>query len=352
MATPLRADLKILKPNLLVKVEGLGRAWPEGPPITNAEILRHHPDTQGKPEALLQELGERVARAYGFRHRYMTRRPWEKSSASGETSESLAEKAVRLALKGRAKPEAFLLGSTTTRRYTGSQATAVLGKFALEIPAYDIKAGCSTSLASLHLAQALIKQGYDSVLVACAETLSKVVHPDLRETWFGLADGAAAIALRRVAKGGDFKILKSFYATDGRLVDMYTTPGDLPPTAEALAAHGYSLAGDSAQLKDHAKARYLAMIQAMLPTKKDRESIRWVIPHQVNRLLTEEVMQETGLSGELLWDAENFGNLGGASVLFTLVRALEEKKFKKGDQIFFMSVGGGLSFAAQLWRKS
>lgn len=346
--------MKVLKPNLIVKVEGVGRAWPDGAPLSNAELLKHHPDTQDKPEALLQELGKRVARAYGFEDRYMTRKPWDKADHNREeSSESLAAKAVAKLIEKNPKfrPEAFLLGSTTTRRYTGSQATSVLARFGLEVPAYELKAGCSTSLATLHLSQALMQQGYDSVLLACAETLSKVVHPNVRDTWFGLADGGAALALKRVKTKGDFKILKSGYSTDGRLVDLYTTPGNLPPTQETLEENGFSMSGDASQLREHAKTRYLEMVKALLPTKKERGSVRWIISHQVNRLLTEEVIKETGLAGEVLWDADRFGNLGGTSVLFSLAHALEQKRFKKNDQVFFMSVGGGLSFAAQLWKK-
>ncbi|MGZ3712954.1 MAG: 3-oxoacyl-ACP synthase III family protein [Bdellovibrionota bacterium] len=348
--------MKVLKPNLIVKVEGVGRSWPDGAPLSNAELLKHHPETSDKPEALLQELGKRVARAYGFELRYMTRKPWDKANHKNEeSSESLSKKAVAQLLEKNPgfKPEAFLLGSTTTRRYTGSQATSVLANFGLEIPAYELKAGCSTSLATLHLSQALLAQGYESVLVSCAETLSKVVHPGVRDTWFGLADAGAAVGLRKVTErsSGDFEILKSVYSTDGTLVDLYTTPGDLPPTAQELAENGFSLTGDASQLKDHAKKRYLEMIEAMLPSKADRESVNWIICHQVNRMLTDEVIKETGLAGELIWDADKFGNLGGTSVLFSLAHAIEQKRFNKGDKIFFMSVGGGLSFAAQLWQK-
>jgi 3-oxoacyl-[acyl-carrier-protein] synthase-3 len=348
--------MKVLKPNLIVKVEGAARAWPDGAPLSNAELLKHHPDTSDKPDALLQELGKRVARAYGFEQRYMTRKPWDKADHSKEeSSESLSAKAVGklLAQNPKFKPEAFLLGSTTTRRYTGSQATSVLAKFGLEIPAYELKAGCSTSLATLHLSQAILAQGYDSVLVSCAETLSKVVHPGVRDTWFGLADAGAAMGLRKVHSEaeGDFQILKTVYSTDGTLVDLYTTPGDLPPTAEALAENGFSLTGDASQLKDHAKKRYLEMIEAVLPSKEERANVKWIISHQVNRMLSEEVIKETELAGELIWDADKFGNLGGTSVLFSLAHAIEQKRFQKNDLIFFMSVGGGLSFAAQLWKK-
>lgn len=346
--------MKVLKPNLILQVEGVGRAWPEGPAVTNYDLLSRHPETAGKPEKMLREFEERIGRAYGFRERYMTRKPWEGLRSGEETSESLALRALQSALGDswrKRAPDAFLLGTTTTRRYTGSQATSVLGKFPHEAPAWELKAGCSTSLATLHMSHALFKQGYERVSVACAETLSKVIHPSVRETWFGLADGGAAIAFRRVASKGHFKVLRTVYSTDGRQVDLYTTPGDLPPTKETLEAHGYSLSGDASQLKDLAKARYMEMIAALLPSKKERESVKWLIPHQVNRLLIDEVYAQSGLKAEVLWDAEKFGNIGGSSVLFTFARAIEEKRFRKGEKILFMSVGGGLSFAAQLWQK-
>jgi 3-oxoacyl-[acyl-carrier-protein] synthase-3 len=327
--------------------------FPKNAVVTNFDLLKNHPESKDKPEALLQELAERIHRAYGFRSRHMIRKPWSQALPHDqeESSESLCAEAVGqiLAKKPKYKPEAFLLGTTTTRRYTGSQATSVLGKFSLEAPAYELKAGCSTSLASLHLAFLLMHQ-YDRVLVACAETLSKVVHPDVRETWFGLGDGGAALALRRVKTGGDFCIEKQFYSTDGRYVDLYTTPGNLPPHPETLKRADFALVGDASELKDRAKVRYKEMIRKMLP-KKELQSIQWIIPHQVNRLLTDEVVKETGISGEILWDSDQIGNIGGASVLYTLSKAIQEKRFRKGDRIFFMSVGGGLSFATQLWKK-
>ncbi|MCO5142963.1 MAG: 3-oxoacyl-ACP synthase [Oligoflexia bacterium] len=345
--------MKILKPNLLIRIEGASRSWPDKEPISNHEILANHPETKDKPEAVLQEFGERIYRGYGFRKRYMTRLPWKKADPTKEeNSESLSIKAIKkiFSKKKTKKPDAFILGSTTTRRYTGSQATSALAPFDLEIPAYEIKAGCSTSLASLHLAQALMKQGYETVLVSCAETLSKVAHPEIRETWFGLADGGAALLLHKVKSKGHFKILRSTYSTDGKLVDLYTTPGELPPNIQTIEEHGFSLVGDGSKLKDAAKIRYMQMINGLL-SNKEKKSIRWIVPHQVNRALTEEVIRESGLKGTVLWDAEDFGNIGGASVLFSFAKAIEENRFKKNDLIFFMSVGGGLSFAAQLWKK-
>src|SRR5262249_12679599 len=91
------------------------------------------------------------------------------------------------------------------------------------------------------------------------------------------------------------------------------------------------------------------LVDALVPDHGERRAFRYVIPHQVSRALIDEVIAETGLGGEVLWNAREFGNLGGASVLFTLADALARNVFAAGDRILFLSVGGGLSMAGQIW---
>ncbi|MBK7892018.1 MAG: 3-oxoacyl-ACP synthase [Bdellovibrionales bacterium] len=345
--------MKILSPYLKVKIRGYGRSWPSVA-YSNIDLLKMNPETVGKDEAVLAHLADKIQSKWGFNHRFLAQRPGDPLSPDSMTSEDLALKAVKEALIQNPgfHPEIFIHGTTTSRRYTGSQATSILGKVGLEIPAYEIKAGCSTSIASLHLAQSFLKSGYKSVLVSCAETLSKVMHPEIRETWFGLADAGAAVWLEVDDESPDFTLLKSGYSTDGRHVDMYTTTGDLPPRNVDVEANKFALSGDSSQLRELSKIRYLEMINLLVPTEGSKSRARWLIAHQVNKGLVTEILTETKWQPELIWSAAEFGNVGGTSVLFSLAQAFEENKFKSGDEIILLSVGGGLSFACQHWKKN
>ncbi|MDY7226123.1 3-oxoacyl-ACP synthase III family protein [Hyalangium rubrum] len=343
-----------LEPRLSVQVLGHGRSWPGARPVSNAELLALDPEQQGRSPEALEALGRKLTARLGFSQRYLARLPSSDGArADEETSESLALAAARRALGGRsgAEVEAFIHGTTTTSRYTGSQAAAILGQLGSHAAAYELKAGCSTSLASLHLAVALLGSGYGNVLVSCAETLSKVMNPALKETWFILADGGASVWLRREDVAPDFEIQRCLYATDGRLVDLYTTPGKLPPDKATLEQCGYCMFGDGARLREEALRRYREMLQALFPDGRGLERIRWVVAHQINRKLIEQVCQESGLNARLIWSADRFGNLGGTSVLFSLSEALEQGLFAPGDSVLLMSVGGGLSFAMQHWVK-
>jgi 3-oxoacyl-[acyl-carrier-protein] synthase-3 len=349
--------MRVLEPRLGVRVLGHGRSWPGERPVSNAELLALDPEQQDRPPEALEALGRKLAARLGFSQRYLARLPRFDGAAprpDEETSELLALKAARQALGERsgARVEAFIHGTTTTSRYTGSQAAAILGQLDSHASAWELKAGCSTSLASLHLAVALLGSGYGNVLVSCAETLSKVMNPALKETWFVLADGGAALWLQRESSCPDFEIRQCLYATDGKLVDLYTTPGKLPPERETLEQGGYFMAGDGTRLREQALRRYREMLQALFPDGRGLERVRWVVAHQVNRKLIEQVREESGLSAaRLVWSADRYGNIGGASVLFSLSEALEQGLFAAGDSVLLMSVGGGLSFAMQHWVK-
>lgn len=349
--------LQVLELGLGVDVLGAARSWP-GTPVDNATLLARHPRTARLSRSARDALAARIEQRYGVRTRHLARLPGEPAPRQDEeTSQSLALHAARGAMVEAATRAAGALpriaahvhGTTTSSRYTGSQAPVILAALDSFAPAYETKAGCSTSLASLHLGLALLTMGHDNVLVSCAETLSKVMNPEVRETWFILADGGAAVWLARNPAAPQFEVLRSLYHTDGRLADLYTTHGRLPPDHQTIDRGGYVMAGDGARLGEEARLRYHMMLAAMFPGGAGLERIRWLVPHQINRSLIDAVARESGIEAAWVWSADRFGNLGGTSVLFSLAEAIESGWFQPGDEILLMSVGGGLSFAMQHW---
>lgn len=343
--------MDILHPNIRFDIHAAARVLPDSPPVTNLEILQNFPRTSNYPLSFLEKFAEKIGEEFGFYSRYWCHKPWECLNQSrNSTAESLATEAVEQLIKkvSHHKIDAFLLGSTTNKRFTGSQAAAVLGSLGIEAPAYDLKTGCSTSLATLHLAYALMALGYRNILVSCAETLSKVIDPENEKTWIGLADGAAALFLEK-KETGSFTVEKTLFSTDGKYVEAFTTQGVFPPTKEQIDTIGYHLIGDETLMKELAYAKYQQILTHLLPTIEDRDEITWIIPHQVNRKLMMQVLQENRLSNkEVIWDSDQIGNIGGASILYSLARAVEEKMFHRSGKILMFSVGGGLSYAGQI----
>ncbi|WP_392536394.1 3-oxoacyl-ACP synthase III family protein [Legionella sp. 227] len=343
--------MEILSPNIRFDITAASRVLPNSPPVTNLDILKNFPRTSSHSLSFLEKFAEKIGEEFGFYSRYWCHKPWESLDKSRAlTSESLATEAVQKLFVQFTPPKihAFLLGSTTNKRFTGSQAAAVLGSLGVDAPAYDLKTGCSTSLSTLHLAYALMALGYSNILVSCAETLSKVIDPENEKTWIGLADGAAALFMEKKETGA-FTVEKTFFSTEGKYVEAFTTQGVFPPTQEQIDTVGYHLIGDESLMKELAYVKYKQMLDHLLPTKEDREAITWIIPHQVNRKLITHLLEENQIINKsIIWDSDTIGNLGGASVLYSLARAVEEKIFDRPGKILMMSVGGGLSYAAQV----
>ncbi|WP_454782032.1 3-oxoacyl-ACP synthase III family protein [Legionella sp. WA2022007384] len=343
--------MEILHPNIRFDITAASRVLPDSPPITNLEILQNFPRTSEHSLSFLEKFAEKIGEEFGFYSRYWCHKPWESLDKSRElTAESLATEAVKKLFANYTLPQihAFLLGSTTNKRFTGSQAAAVLGELEIDAPAYDLKTGCSTSLSTLHLAYALMALGYPNVMVSCAETLSKVIDPENEKTWIGLGDGAAALLMEQKETGA-FTVEKTFFSTEGKYVEAFTTQGVFPPTKEQIDTVGYHLIGDETLMKELAYTKYKQMLAHLLPTEEDRNAITWIIPHQVNRKLITEVLQENQMMNKtIIWDSDTIGNIGGASVLYSLARAIEEKIFDRPGKILLMSVGGGLSYAGQV----
>jgi 3-oxoacyl-[acyl-carrier-protein] synthase-3 len=345
--------MKVIESNINIKVLGTGLALPEVEPLSTKDILVKGNFAPDLDEKKLERFSQKIVKKYSFKQRYLSRDPSvEQTGPDAITTESLGLTACKEALEGNIKPELFVHGTTTTSRYTGSQAPAILGKLGINAPAFELKAGCSTSLASLYCALNLLASGHENVLVNCCETLSKVIHPDIKETWFGLADGGAALFLEKQERSkADFVVKKMFYSTAGVHVDAYTTIGQLPPNQIDMQAKNYYLQGDGEVLKVLAHEHYSKMFDLLFPNSKGLEDIKWFIPHQVNKGLVDQIMNEQKLACELIWDADLIGNIGGSSILYSLGKAIKGQRFSSGDQILMMSVGGGLSFAAQIWEK-
>ena len=355
--------MTVLSPGIAFCLLGAGRSWPSGTALSNRDIFMLNHELSKKSDKILAGFEAKLRSTYGYGSRYMTRLPGSMgNNKNEETAESLAYAACReaVSLADSNQVQALILGSTTSCRYSGSQAAAVAGRLQCQPATWEVKAGCSTSLACLAMGTALLGQGFENVLVACAETLSKVVNPAEKESWFGLADGAGAVWMhapqsafvqRGKAEGRHcvtFVLKKMISYTLGEHVDLYTTRGMLPP--DDNETEGMFMSGDPSALKELAEIHYENMLNHLLPTPAHKAAVNAMITHQVNRQLIESLRSRHGLNCDLFWDGDVFGNLGGTSILFSLAHALQNQGFagRTGD-ILLMSVGGGLTCHGPLW---
>jgi 3-oxoacyl-[acyl-carrier-protein] synthase-3 len=178
------------------RIVGTGSYLPERV-MTNADI-----------ERLVDTSDSWIRERTGIRERRI--------AAEGETTCDLAEKAARRALKaaGVAPREIDLIVVGTTTRL-GIHGPA----------AFDVQAVCTGFVYALGVADQFVRTGAaTTVLVIGAETMSRIIDWQDRDTCVLFGDGAGAVVLKADSKPG---ILSTHLHADGKHADLLQVPGGI-----------------------------------------------------------------------------------------------------------------------------
>lgn len=348
--------MKIINCNLKIKVIDASTHLPETTATSNEELIEFMMTQKNTTmnSSMVKKMSDKIFNQFGVKERYFVKKPHRSKSDLCDTTEDLAISSLnKLKSSSLDNVDCFLFGSTTSNRFTGSISASLSKNLKNNPSCYDIKAGCSTSLAVLNNAVSQFMLGHKKIILTTSETLSKVINPNIPETWFGLADGAASIVLESEnenSENADYIILQTSFAIDGKYVDTYTVRASLPPSQSSFNQEDYYIAGDGKLLETVAMQKYSEMFDAIY-NGKYWEKIKWIIPHQVNKTIINSLLEKYPTSAKIVWNADKIGNIGGSSIMYSLADCILNGCFQKGDLILLISVGGGISYSFQIWEK-
>jgi 3-oxoacyl-[acyl-carrier-protein] synthase III len=335
-------------------VLGAGTAFPPLE-LDNAQVLARIAERQGKtmsPERLAF-AAKALESEYGLSRRAWCHQVGQPLDPEGElTSADLGERAARAALADAGiAPETvrvLLVATSSPHRMTSTVSAAVAARLGVQALCFDVRAGCAAGLFALSTAALYVAAGSGPALVIGSETFSKVIPPDYKDSVMSMADGAGALVLGQ----GEGALLSAFMETDGSLGHLVNTPGPMPPTAAAIEAGGYYLAGDPAGLKQAIPGAYLAAVEgALTHAGLSAEDVDAYVPHQVGRQVVEGVCAQVGFPLDKAWIApERHANVGAAGWLVALAEARAEGFVTRGQRVALASVGGGMSWAGAVLR--
>lgn len=223
--------------------------------------------------------------------------------------------------------------------------------------AFDLSAGCSGFIYGLATGSQFIAGGlYNTVLVVGAETLSKIVDWQDRNTCVLFGDGAGAAVLKRAPEGRG--ILAFHLGSDGSGGDLLSIPAGgsrLPASAQTIAKrqHYLQMSGNEV-FKFAVKVMAEASVKVLEKCNKTKEDIDFLIPHQANTRIIDAAVKRLGLSGDKVYvNLDRYGNTSAASVPVALDEAVKEGQIKKGDIIVLVAFGAGLTWGASVieWLK-
>ncbi len=317
-------------------VLGVGSYLPEKI-LTNAEL-----------STIVDTSDEWIRQRTGIEERHI--------AAKGEVTSDLAAAACRAALTnaGTAIEEidVIILATATPDHTFPASAVSVQEKLGMHHgAAFDIQAVCSGFVYALTQADAMIRSGQArKVLVAGAETFSRLVDWTDRGTCVLFGDGAGAAVLSGETQAGtneDRGVLATRLRSDGRYKPMLYVDGG--PSSTGTVGH---LRMEGREVFKHAVGMITDVIEDVFATSGlSAADIDWFVPHQANMRIIDASARKLGIdSDKVIRTVSKHGNTSAASIPLALSVGSADGRIKKGDLVLLESMGGGFTWGAVLLR--
>jgi len=302
-------------------------------------------------EKYLDTTDEWIVARTGIRERHI--------AAEGENTSDLCLKAARNAIDMagiKAEDIDLIVVATITGDYPWpATACIVQNKLgAKQCGAYDISAACSGFIYALSNAVAQIESGaIKRALVIGAETLSRIVDYNDRNTCLLFGDAAGAVVLE--AREGERGILSSHLHSDGSYFELLGQPAfgtAVTPTEEIIRDRGYFLTMQGNEVFKVA-VKMLAEVaqEAVEANGLTVDDIDLLIPHQANIRILEATAKRMKLPSEKVYiNVDRFGNTSAATIPLALDEANRAGKLKENDLLVLNAFGGGFTWAATCMR--
>ena len=321
-----------------VKIIGTGSSVPDAI-LSNSDL-----------EKMVETSDEWIISRTGIKERRIA----DKDTASSDIAYEAAEKALKAASVNPSDLDVIIVGTITPDFLFPSTGCVVQGLLgAKKAYAFDLMAGCSGFLYTLHVAQGIIKSGAaEKILVIGVDTLSKVTDFEDRSTCILFGDGAGAAVLTASDEPG---ILSSILNSDGRDWDLLYVPAGgsrTPINEEVLKTRDQYIKMEGNDVfKVAVKSMESATINAIQQADITPEDIDLFVPHQANQRILEAVRKRLNFPEEKVFvNLDKYGNTSGASVPLALDEAIRQGRVKEGNLVLFAAFGAGFTWGASVVR--
>lgn len=280
-------------------------------------------------------------------------------SSKEEATSDLATKAALRALEdAKVNPEELdliIVASVTPDHLFPSTASIVQNNIkASKAAAFDLSAGCSGFVYGMTTGANFISAGiYKKVLVIGADTLTKIVNWEDRNTCVLFGDGAGAVVLEECEE--DYGLLSYDLGSDGSGADLLILSGGgsrNPATHETVDNNDHYIYMDGKEVFKFAvrtmeKASHNVVDKAGLKM----EDVNLLIPHQANMRIVDAALKKLAMDKSKAYvNLDRYGNMSAASIPVAFAEAVESGSVKKGDHIILVAFGAGLTWGSLLFR--
>lgn len=319
------------------KIAGTGRELPDRI-VTNKEM-----------ESIMDTSDEWIRERTGITERRFVE--------DGQTTATLAEQACRKALEAAdvdpGDIDLLVLGTTTPDLVFPSTACLVQTSLGLkDCGAMDVNAACSGFMYALSVADKYVRCGdAKKVLVCGAETLSKILNWDKRDTGVLFGDGAGAVVLEASNEPG---IMSTHIHADGKHADLLATKVGVSRGFEGIQENDNRpeifMKGNEV-FKVAVRTLGRIVEETLEANNLEKSDLDWLIPHQANlRIILATARKLKMDMDQVVVTVDRHGNTSAASVPMALDEAVRDGRVKRGDLMLLEAFGGGFTWGSALVR--
>ena len=217
---------------------------------------------------------------------------------------------------------------------------------------FDLHAACSGFLFALTTAAKYVESGqYKKVIVVGADKMSSITDYTDRATCILFGDGSGAALLEPTTE--PLGVMDSLLRSDGVGGKyLYQRGGGSfhPATHETVDKKEHFLFQDGKPVfKAAIEGMSKVVTQVMERNNLSADEIAWVVPHQANLRIIEQVARFAEFPMErVMVNIHKYGNTTTATIPLCLWEY--EKQLKKGDNLILTAFGGGFTWGA-IWVK-
>jgi len=277
------------------------------------------------------------------------RRIAESDVATSDLSFEAAKMALASANLSPKDIDLIIVATVTPDMLFPATACILQDKLGAECPGFDLSAGCSGLIYALSVGAQFVANGtYNNVLVVGAEVLSKITDWQDRSTCVLFGDGASAIVLGPVERGGFRSFVLGADGSGGKLLELPAGGSRLPASYDTVSQRLHYIKMNGREVfKFAVKIMGEAALEAIEKAGLTPSDIDLFIPHQANVRIIESAAERLKLPMDRVFiNLDRYGNTSSASVGIALHEALLSGRIREGNRVVMVGFGAGLTWGA------
>lgn len=322
-----------------VGIKGMGYYVPENV-VTNFDL-----------EKIVDTTDEWIRTRTGIEERRFA----SPDEATSDLSYKAALKAIEVAKIDKNQIDMIIVATCTPDYIAQGTSCLVQNKLGLtSIPCLDVNAACSGFIYGMSMAYSLVKSKiYKNILVVGAETLSRIIDMQDRNTCVLFGDGAGAVIIGEVEEG--YGILGLSLGAEGEDDMILKVPagGTRKPNNEETIKNreNFLIMKGKEVFKFAVTVLPKVTLDALEQSKLSVNDLSMIFPHQANERIIEAASKRIEFPLEKFYmNLNRFGNTSAASIAIALGEALGKGLVKKGDNIALTGFGAGLTYGSMVMK--